>query len=607
MRLFRRFALTTTLFTLGTITVGGLVRATGSGDGCPNWPKCFGSYIPPMEYHALIEWSHRAVGLIAILLLCATAVIAIVKHRNERRILIPMLVCTPSILVQAILGAIVVHVKTTPSLMRFEATLVTFHIATAMALVGGLVYATVNAYRLDRPASEPPKQAVEPTVARLAWWSAVSVYLLILVGALVRGQHAGLAFPDWPLMDGSLFPGLGGTKATHYLHRLAALEVGVVLGLFAWRAHASRATDAAIKTFAKIAAALYLVQVVVGGLQVLTTLDPPPVVAHVALSALIWASLVAAVTVSRRLADPTIAEPATGSPSSPAGLKNTIKAYVALTKPRIILLLLITTVPTMILANRGMPSLWLMTATVLGGAVAAGAANTINMYYDRDIDSVMKRTKNRPLAAHTVEPRRALAFGGILAVISFFFMATTVNVLAAMLTQSAIAFYVIVYTLGLKRHTPQNIVIGGAAGAVPALVGWAAVTGSVGWPAVIAFSVIFFWTPAHFWALAMRYTRDYEAAGVPMMPVVAGARSTQIQILAYAAVTVAVTLILWPVGDMGIFYVVSATLLGAWLIRHAVRLLQQGTPAAAMGMFKYSISYLALLFVAIGADALIVA
>jgi heme o synthase len=601
MNAFRRLALTTTILTLGTITVGGLVRATGSGDGCPHWPKCFDRWVPPFEYHALIEWSHRAIGLLAIVSLCSLAVLALARFRGQPRLFIPTMLATPSILVQAILGAIVVKVKTTPSLIRFEPTLVTFHIATAMALVGALVFVTVNAYCLQR---SKPARAIDPTVARLAWWSAVSVYLLILVGATVRGQHAGLAFPDWPLMNGSIFPGLQGSLATHYLHRLLALEVGVLLAVLVWRARRSEPREAAVSAFATVAFALYLVQVVVGGLQVFTKLAPPPVVAHVALSALIWAALVAAVSVARTIAAREAAENNPEGVAKPA-LRDTVKAYVALTKPRIILLLLITTVPTMILANGGMPSLWLMTATVLGGAVAAGAANTINMYFDRDIDSVMRRTRQRPLPAHSVDPSRALAFGGVLAVISFFFMTATVNTLSAMLTQAAIGFYVIIYTLGLKRHTPQNIVIGGAAGAVPVLVGWAAVTGSVGWPAVVAFSVIFFWTPAHFWALAMRYSKDYEAAGVPMMPVVAGERSTQRQILVYAAITVAVTLLMWPVANMGAVYLATAVLLGAWFLRHAILLVRRGTPAAAMGLFKFSISYLGLLFAAMGVDALV--
>jgi len=217
----------------------------------------------------------------------------------------------------------------------------------------------------------------------------------------------------------------------------------------------------------------------------------------------------------------------------------------------------------------------------------------------------MSRTRSRPLPAHALTPPVALGFGIALQALSFFFMAAAVNLTAALLTQSAVVFYVFVYTLGLKRSTPQNIVIGGAAGAVPVLVGWAAVTGRVSWPAVVLFAVIFFWTPAHFWALAMRYAEDYKAAGVPMLPVVAGPRSTQRQILVYSVVTVIVTLVLLPVARMGTIYVVAACLLGIWFIQQAVRLWRRGTPAAAMQVFKTSIGYLALLFAALGVDALI--
>jgi protoheme IX farnesyltransferase len=391
---------------------------------------------------------------------------------------------------------------------------------------------------------------------------------------------------------------------THFLHRAAAVGVGLILLAFIVRAN-RKPREAAVAIFANIAGALYVAQVVVGGLQVFTKLAPAPVVAHVVLSTLIWSSLVAAAVVTRRTRALQRA-PAEAAPEQPEPrLLRTIKAYVALTKPRIIALLVVTTVPTMLLAKKGWPSPWLILATIGGGTLAAGAANTINMYFDQDIDARMRRTRARPLPAHQVNPSHALIFGICLQAVSFFFMAETVNLLAAMLTQSAVVFYVFVYTLGLKRSTPQNIVIGGAAGAVPVLVGWAAVTGRLGAPAVVLFAVIFFWTPAHFWALAMRYSDDYRSAGVPMMPVVAGARSTQIQITLYSALTVAVTLILFPVARMGAIYLAAAVVLGAWLLRYAVDLLRSGTPVAAMRMFRFSISYLALLFAAMGLDAMV--
>ena len=280
-------------------------------------------------------------------------------------------------------------------------------------------------------------------------------------------------------------------------------------------------------------------------------------------------------------------------------------AYVQLTKPRIILLLLITTVPAMFLARRGIPSVWLMGATLIGGTLAASGANAINQYLERDIDQVMTRTRRRPLPAHLIEPRAALAFGVGLGVASFAWLAWTVNLLAAALALCGLGFYVLVYTVWLKRSTPQNIVIGGAAGGVPVLVGWAAVTGRLGAPAAVLFSIVFFWTPPHFWALAMRYRSDYASAGVPMLPVVAGPQETCRQIFLYSLVLLATSLVLYPVAGMGLLYLAAALALGAAFVVRALRLKRQGGTAAAMELFRYSIVYLALLFLAVALDALV--
>jgi protoheme IX farnesyltransferase len=289
---------------------------------------------------------------------------------------------------------------------------------------------------------------------------------------------------------------------------------------------------------------------------------------------------------------------------------DTIRAYVALTKPRIIVLLLIITVPAMVLAAGTIPSLALILATLIGGTLAAGAANAMNMYLDRDIDQVMRRTRQRPLPRHAIEPEAALRFGFVLAAVAYAFLAITVNVLAAALALSAIAFYVFVYTMWLKRSTDQNIVIGGAAGAVPVLVGWAAVTGSVALPAIVLFGVVFLWTPPHFWALALRMREDYAAAGVPMLPVVRGIPETTRQIGLYTILMVAISLILFAVARMGPIYLTAAVVLGALFLRQAWGLWRRGdseeeSTAGAIRLYKYSISYLTLLFAAIALDTLV--
>tara|TARA_B100000959_G_scaffold279986_1_gene341046 strand:+ start:927 stop:1775 length:849 start_codon:yes stop_codon:yes gene_type:complete len=279
--------------------------------------------------------------------------------------------------------------------------------------------------------------------------------------------------------------------------------------------------------------------------------------------------------------------------------------YVALTKPRIIELLLVTTVPTMFVAERGVPSIWLMVATMVGGTLAAGGANAVNMVVDRDIDSLMERTMHRPLVRGVMSPRAALTFAVVIEVVAFVWLFATVNLLSAALAASATFFYVFVYTLWLKRTTTQNIVIGGAAGAVPVLVGWSAVTNSLAWSPVILFLLIFFWTPPHFWALAIKYRDDYEAASVPMLPSVVSIEETVRKMAFYTVVLVVLTVVFSPVADMGAVYLVSALILGAvfGVMVEAVR--RRPTEQTAMRLFSFSITYLTLLFGAMVIDVLV--
>jgi protoheme IX farnesyltransferase len=281
-----------------------------------------------------------------------------------------------------------------------------------------------------------------------------------------------------------------------------------------------------------------------------------------------------------------------------------VRAYLALTKPRIIELLLVTTLPAMVLAAHGLPSWSVVLATLIGGTLAAGSANALNCFVDRDIDALMRRTGHRPLATHEVSPTGALIFGSLLGVIAVGLMAATTNLLAAVLTFVAIAFYVVIYTMLLKRRTSQNIVWGGAAGCMPVLIGWSAVTGSLAWAPVVLFAVVFFWTPPHFWALAIRYRDDYARAGVPMLPVVASPVTVGRQIVAYAWLTVAASLLLWPIAT-GWVYGVLAAAAGAALLFQAHRLYaatRRGEPGQPMRLFHLSNSYLAFVFVAVAVD-----
>lgn len=284
------------------------------------------------------------------------------------------------------------------------------------------------------------------------------------------------------------------------------------------------------------------------------------------------------------------------------GLRAIASDYLALTKPRIVGLLLITTIPAMIMAHEGWPSGWLILLTLAGGTLSAAGANAINCYIDRDIDGMMARTRNRPLPDGRIEPQLALIFGIALGVAGFAVLAATVNFASALLATGALVFYVFVYTIWLKRTTTQNIVIGGAAGAMPPLIGWAAVTGGLDWPAAVLFGIVFFWTPPHFWAIALRYQTDYERASVPMLPVVSGAAETGRQMLLYSVALVATSLLLWPVAGTGWLYPVVALALGAGFISFAYRVWREPGDRTSKALFLYSLPYLALLFVAAGVD-----
>jgi protoheme IX farnesyltransferase len=502
--------------------------------------------------------------------------------------------------VQGALGGAVVNSELDPAV-------VTLHFGLAMIVLGVLVAATTLAFEGD-------DRAGDRSFARLAVVAALATFALLLVGTYVRAEGAGLAFRDWPLMGGRLVPSFGPRGAAEmFAHRVLAIGVAALMLWLSVRARTMPVRSARLVRLCTLAGALFVGQIVAGAVNVLTELSTVPRALHVALSAAIWATVVALVVVARREPATTGRVPAQGADvvetipddPEPASVADSLTAYYRLTKPRIIVLLLITTVPAMVLAQGGLPSMWLMLATLVGGTLAAGAANAINMYLDRDIDEVMRRTRGRPLPTHQVPPERALAFGFWLGAFSFLFLAMTVNVLAATLSLAAIAFYVVIYTMWLKRSTAQNIVIGGAAGAAPALIGWAAVTGSLALPAWILFAIVFVWTPPHFWALALRFQGDYAAAGVPMLPVVKGDDETRRQIFLYSLVLFGTTLVLAPVADLGPIYLATAVVLGGVFVYRALVLWRRASSDRSWKLFTYSIVYLAALFGAVALDAVV--
>jgi protoheme IX farnesyltransferase len=587
-----RFAWLATAAAIATfvlIAVGGLVRATDSGLGCPDWPLCFGDWMPPAELHAWIEHSHRLIAAVAVgPLVGLVALITVFSERRRDRVLLAAAVAAGVlVIVQAVLGGQVV-------IQQLRRELVTAHLGMALTVLAMTILIADRAARGPLPArrSGMPVTLIAVTGG--------TVFAQMLLGSWVTGHDAGLAFADFPLMNGSLVPAMPfPEQAIQFAHRALAVAVTILVGWTAWAVFRST-RETLSRRLAVAAAVLIVVQLALGGANVWSRLSALFVVPHLAVGAALFAVMVWLLLATLR------APRAVPAPEvSAGGPVDTLRAYVALTKPRIIELLLVTTVPTMVLAERGMPSPWLMVAVVLGGTLAAGGANAINQFVDRDIDPVMRRTRHRPLPRHAVLPGRALAFGIALSVAAFAWLTVTVNLLSAVLAVSAIGFYVFVYTLWLKRTSPQNVVIGGAAGCVPVLVAWAAVTGEVGIPALVLFAIIFYWTPPHFWALALRYKSDYEAARVPMLPVVRGEAETARQIVLYTILLVAVSLLLFPAAQMGLIYLASAIVLGGAFLWYALRVQHDAADGrAAIGLFRFSTGYLTLLFVAVAADAL---
>jgi protoheme IX farnesyltransferase len=592
---FAKLAVAAAVATFVLIAVGGLVRATDSGLGCPDWPLCFGDWLPPANLHAWIEHSHRLIAAVFVgPLVGAVGLITVFSHRRrDLPLLAAAVIAGVLVIVQSLLGAAVV-------LEGLAAELVTAHLAMALTVFAAVIFIAERA-----SAGPMPVAHARPGLTRVVAITAVVIFAQMLLGSWVTGHHAGLAYGDFPLMNGAVLPSVAGSEqAVQLAHRGVSVLVAVLVAGSAVAIH--RSTDAPVaRRLALWMVVLIVVQIALGGLNVVSRLSAFFVVPHLATGAALWGASVWLLLTTRRLRPSEVFLRVAAGSHQP-GPMDTLRAYIALMKPRIIELLLVTTVPTMVLAEEGIPSLWLMAAVIIGGTLAAGGANALNMYVDRDIDPVMRRTRLRPLPQHAVAPRNALIFGIGLSVAAFAWLTLTVNLLSALLAVSAIAFYVFVYTIWLKRTTPQNIVIGGAAGCVPVLVAWAAVTGEVGLPALVLFAIIFYWTPPHFWALALRYRGDYAAANVPMLPVVRGEAETARQIVLYTIALIAVSLLLLPAAGMGWIYLVAAVGLGVVFLWSALRLRADATSGrAAISLFRYSISYLTLLFAAVAADALV--
>jgi protoheme IX farnesyltransferase len=587
-QLLRRLAWSGSALALGLIVLGGIVRITGSGMGCgDHWPMCNGEWFPPLDLPTLIEIGHRwAAGLVSLVVIAMTAV-AWIRHRSDRRLRNPATLASILLIAQVLLGAVTVKLSLPP-------WVVITHFANAMALLAVLI---VTALRAGEPPNHTPVDRFHSyhTLVRV---TAGLGLLVILFGAQVANFDAGLLCLGLPLCNGSLLPPAAPLATLHWAHRVLAFLFLAAVVYLTIRQARSPDPVRSLRRSTFVVLGVTALQLVLGAMMVTRLLPSEFRAAHLLVGTILWASLVVMVYHSNHT--PGLeSEPVERIPR-PLGV---LSDLVTLTKPRIISLLLVTTVAPMFITPAGLPSVSLVFWVVLGGYLMAGGANAINMWFDRDIDNKMSRTRLRPIPAGRISPNAGLAFGIALGLLAFAVLWHQVNAISAWLAMGGLLFYVFIYTIWLKRSSPQNIVIGGAAGAFPPLVGWTAMTGELDLAAIYLFAIIFYWTPPHFWALALIKQGEYARAGVPMLPVVRGEKRTKFEMLAYTCILLPLTMMPAFFGALGTFYGVAALLLGARLLWYCIRLLRErsATPVAWQ-MYRYSLLYLALLFVAMGVD-----
>jgi heme o synthase len=589
LTLLRRLAWTGAALALGLIVLGGVVRITGSGMGCgEHWPRCDGEWFPPLDLPTMIEIGHRWAAALVSAVVLAIAAIAWIRHRSEPYLRNPATLALVLLVAQVLLGAITVKLSLPP-------WVVIIHLTNAMVLLAVLL---VTALRAGTGVQRSPQGRRHPAHGWIVLTACLG-FVVILLGANVANLHAGLLCLGFPLCNSALLPPAAPLASLPWIHRMLAFGfLGLVLALMIRLASGQSPDQRRLSRYVAVVLAITLIQIAVGAAMVLGLLPAGLRAAHLLVGTLLWAAVVVMTFYSAHT--PWQArEPLEDRLQKPS----LVGDLVTLTKPRIISLLLVTTVAPMFITPAGLPSPSLVFWVILGGYLMAGGANAINMWFDRDIDGKMTRTRLRPIPAGRISPLAGLAFGISLGVAAFAIFWYRVNPLSGWLALGGLLFYVFVYTMWLKRTSPQNIVIGGAAGAFPPLVGWTAVTGQLDLAAIYLFAIVFYWTPPHFWALALIKQGEYAKAGIPMMPVVRGEQRTKFEMLAYTLILLPLTLMPAFFGALGVFYAVAAALLGARLLWYCIQLRRErSTTPTAWRMYRYSLLYLALLFAAMGID-----
>lgn len=600
MKIIHRIAWLAAGCTYLLIVLGGTAHVTNSGLSCADSLLCLSRPGAFVDLSGPLEQIALALAGLSCLSVLALLVSVMVEARQNRQLLVPTLIAALFLFIQVIPGALSL-------LWQQPEQLITARLATSLLIFAMLLTVAWLSGR-GRTSTELPEQTGK--FLRLAITNALLLYGLILSGNYVVDSNPSSACSSW-LVCG--IPTQYTLADSNMFHFYVAIAIGLVM-LWTIVAAIRRRKYAPGQAFIAIAGGiLFLCQSGIGALVIFLR-NPQAIAAlHLGLASTIWGCMVLLAVLAARQQNeaPTGEElerlraEALAAYKEPGPVKRAIAGYVNLMKPHVTVLLLGTTVGAMVIAKQGLPDMGLILATLIGGATAAGSANSLNCYIDRDIDQVMTRTQRRSLPAGKVQPAQALIFGLLLGVISFGVFTLFVNLLSAVLALAAILFYILIYTLWLKRSSTQNIVIGGAAGAVPVLIGWAAVTNSLTLPAIWLFAIIFYWTPPHTWALSLLIEKDYARANVPMLPVVMGEGETKKQILLYSLMLLAVTLILFAIQAMGYFYLIGAVILGGILVYMSIRLVLDKSRKWARTIFWYSNCYLALIFAIMVLDRVI--
>jgi protoheme IX farnesyltransferase len=599
---FRRLLVITTSLAFGLLVLGVILRVSGASNTCLDWPTCSGSLVESFDSPAFLPYLHRIFALLTGVGLASSLIYAWREFRKISWIVYSLVLGVVSMGVQIYLGRMIAQQGSQPILSAI-------HFSLALVVLGSSALAAVLAFWFSyrgaswENAAAQVRLSFKSPFARLSLLTLAAVLLLFVSGNFVSASGANAACQSWPLCDGVLPSSALGW--INFIHRIITLGTGIMVALLILKAWRTQRSQTAILVATTAAGVLFFSQALMGSVEAAQAYPPYLIALHIITAGAVWVTFVVQVGlvgVARR----TAADEAQEALAWKARPRKILwRDYLLLTKPIVVALLLVTTFAGMVVGAQSWPSPALVFWTLLGGFLAAGGSGAINQYIDRYDDTKMQRTQMRPLPAGRLTPAEGLAFGVAATLASFYLMVAMVNFLAALLTLAGIIYYVLLYSMILKKSTVQNIVIGGGAGAIPPLVGWAAATGSLNIPALFLFAVVFMWTPPHFWALALVRRNDYARAGVPMLPVVRGEKETRWQIFLYTIELVVLTLVLPLFGLGGGIYFVAAVVLGGLLLLSAARVWRGEGNKVAWKMYRHSSMYLAFLFLALMVDALV--